>query len=59
LKEGVSLDPAALRKRVAELVPSYMTPSLWLVLDALPQNANGKIDRPELRARFQQMKAPA
>ena len=29
-----------------------MIPARWLVLDALPKNVNGKIDRRELRERF-------
>jgi len=33
-------------------LPSYMIPSRWLSLAALPQNANGKIDRPKLRELF-------
>lgn len=34
--------------RLAEKVPPYMIPSRTVVLEALPQNANGKIDRPAL-----------
>ncbi|MDX1983978.1 MAG: amino acid adenylation domain-containing protein [Bryobacteraceae bacterium] len=56
LKDGVELDSRQLRSRVAELIPSYMVPALWLQLPALPQNANGKIDRPNLRTQFQAMK---
>jgi acyl-coenzyme A synthetase/AMP-(fatty) acid ligase len=33
-------------------LPSYMLPSRWLAFDALPKNANGKIDRPALRESF-------
>jgi acyl-coenzyme A synthetase/AMP-(fatty) acid ligase len=29
-----------------------MLPTEWMVLDALPMNANGKIDRPRLRQMF-------
>ena len=44
--------PAIVRKELARLVPNYMLPSRWLHLDSLPKNQNGKIDRPNLRARF-------
>jgi acyl-coenzyme A synthetase/AMP-(fatty) acid ligase len=29
-----------------------MLPARWLHCEALPRNANGKVDRPELRRRF-------
>jgi amino acid adenylation domain-containing protein len=48
--EGVT--PALLRERLTKLVPNYMLPGRWLQLEVLPKNANGKIDRPALRAMF-------
>jgi amino acid adenylation domain-containing protein len=45
-------EPAELREKLGELVPSYMLPSRWLRFDELPLNANGKIDRPRLREHF-------
>jgi fengycin family lipopeptide synthetase D len=41
-----------LRKDLARLLPSYMLPVRWTRLDALPKNANGKIDRPRLKNAF-------
>lgn len=41
--------PPRLRTALARLLPSYMLPTRWLALDALPKNANGKIDRTALR----------
>ena len=52
---GVS--PQTLRKTLSNLVPRYMLPGQWVELDALPKNANGKIDRPALRRVFEQRMA--
>ncbi len=48
--------PAALRASLARKLPDYMIPSLFVALDALPKNPNGKTDRlrlplPERRRR--------
>lgn len=51
------LEPSAVRRLLADALPSYMLPVRWLVLDALPKNQNGKTDRPELRRRFEQQLA--
>lgn len=45
--------PEELRRRLAELLPSYMLPSRWMAFESLPLNANGKVDRPLLRGRFE------
>jgi amino acid adenylation domain-containing protein len=50
--------PARLRERLKSLLPAYMMPNHWRAFDVLPKNANGKIDRPALRAAFQQPMEP-
>ncbi|MGJ7564546.1 amino acid adenylation domain-containing protein [Variovorax sp. GB1R11] len=47
---GNDIDTATLRERLAETLPDYMVPSVIMVLDALPLNANGKVDRKALPA---------
>jgi acyl-coenzyme A synthetase/AMP-(fatty) acid ligase len=49
---GSGVSPESLRKGLARLVPGYMLPARWMRYDALPKNANGKIDRPQLRESF-------
>ncbi|WP_324195191.1 non-ribosomal peptide synthase/polyketide synthase [Nocardia puris] len=39
---------AELRAELAEHLPAYMVPAAVIVLDALPLNANGKVDRARL-----------
>ncbi|MFP1628966.1 amino acid adenylation domain-containing protein, partial [Streptomyces sp. 5K101] len=48
--DGATVDPAALRAHAAAALPSYMVPSACVVLDALPLNSNGKVDRKALPA---------
>ncbi|MFF0304504.1 amino acid adenylation domain-containing protein [Streptomyces sp. NPDC004562] len=47
---GGTVTPAELAERCRRSMPAYMTPKRFLFLDALPLNANGKVDRPALRA---------
>ncbi|WP_044274500.1 non-ribosomal peptide synthase/polyketide synthase [Pseudomonas fluorescens] len=43
--EGQALEPQALATCLRQTLPDYMVPGHWVVLDALPLNHNGKLDR--------------
>jgi amino acid adenylation domain-containing protein len=51
-RAGDNISPNNLREHLKKLVPNYMFPARWTAYDALPKNANGKIDRPRLKERF-------
>ncbi|HLL48570.1 MAG TPA: amino acid adenylation domain-containing protein, partial [Longimicrobiaceae bacterium] len=43
--EGAGLEAAELRSRLRARLPGYMVPGAIVLLDRLPLNANGKVDR--------------
>ncbi|CAF4264809.1 unnamed protein product, partial [Adineta steineri] len=43
--QSSDIDEVQLRKHCQSHLPSHMTPSLFVILDKLPLNPNGKIDR--------------
>ncbi|NOT64259.1 MAG: AMP-binding protein, partial [Acidobacteria bacterium] len=48
-----AVTPTALRQALSAKLPSYMLPARWQVFSVLPKNANGKIDRRQLKEEFQ------
>ena len=46
---GSPLRAGQAKKRLTDSLPSYMIPSRWLMLDELPTNDRGKIDRVRLQ----------
>ncbi|TDU69091.1 non-ribosomal peptide synthetase [Streptomyces sp. KS 21] len=47
-QDAAALSSADLQRFVAKRLPDYMVPALIMVLDRLPLNANGKLDRAAL-----------
>ncbi|MEV5653057.1 amino acid adenylation domain-containing protein, partial [Nocardia sp. NPDC052254] len=45
---GADVDVAQVNTALQDALPSYMVPAAWVVLDALPLNVNGKLDRKAL-----------
>jgi amino acid adenylation domain-containing protein/non-ribosomal peptide synthase protein (TIGR01720 family) len=48
--QGAPLDEQQLTTQLLELLPKYMLPNNYVVMDALPLSANGKLDRKQLPA---------
>jgi amino acid adenylation domain-containing protein len=48
--EGATLQAAELRAALSAQLPEYMLPSAFVLLESLPLNANGKVDRKQLTA---------
>ena len=44
-QSSLSIDPAEVRKQLANVLPKYMIPAKVKKMATLPLNANGKIDR--------------
>jgi amino acid adenylation domain-containing protein len=51
---GSGLVPLAVKKSLAGVLPHYMMPARWMVLESMPHNGNGKADRALLKQKFRQ-----
>lgn len=49
-RPGHAVDPDALEARCARTLSGYKRPTAYVVVDAIPKNAVGKIDKVSLRA---------
>ncbi|PYO06468.1 MAG: D-alanine--poly(phosphoribitol) ligase [Candidatus Rokuibacteriota bacterium] len=56
---GADGSPLAVRQALSAALPTYMLPARWRVLDRLPRNANGKIDRRHVTEAFASHGGPA
>jgi amino acid adenylation domain-containing protein len=43
------IPPAEFRKQIADILPKYMIPTVYIRMNELPRNTNGKIDRLKLK----------
>ena len=50
--DGRIVPVGELKAHLAEWLPGYMIPSRWMVMDRLPLNDRGKVDRKEIRRLF-------
>jgi len=57
--DRVPVTAEELARHTAQRLPDYMVPAQWLLLDALPLTANGKVDRAALAGRLPRQDAPA
>ncbi|MFM2577345.1 amino acid adenylation domain-containing protein [Vibrio fortis] len=48
---------AAVKQRASEVLPEYMVPSLWMIVESLPLNPNGKVDRTLIAQWLEQSKS--
>jgi acyl-CoA synthetase (AMP-forming)/AMP-acid ligase II len=46
------ISPAEFRKEIAGVLPKYMIPTVYIRMDEMPRNTNGKIDRLLLKQRI-------
>lgn len=49
----------SLKKHLAEVLPHYMVPSQWMVLERMPRNGNDKTDRAGLKEQFRRLASAA
>lgn len=50
VRSGVKLDEGQLREQLAQILPAYMMPALFVKVASWPLTANGKIDRVALQS---------
>lgn len=51
-ESDVEIPSAEFRKKISSILPKYMIPSVFIRIDEMPRNTNGKIDRLFLKERI-------
>jgi amino acid adenylation domain-containing protein len=51
-ESNIEISPAEFRKQISTVLPKYMIPIVYIRLDEMPRNINGKIDRLKLKERI-------
>ena len=46
------IPPAIFRKNISEVLPKYMIPTMFIKMNEMPRNTNGKIDRYKLKETY-------
>jgi amino acid adenylation domain-containing protein len=59
LVRGLATDEETIKAQLSKLLPRYMIPSKWRILDSLPLNGNGKVDARKISAEFEPKKEGA
>jgi amino acid adenylation domain-containing protein/non-ribosomal peptide synthase protein (TIGR01720 family) len=44
-KELAASEVSEVQKHLSDHLPSYMVPTIWIIVDSIPQNTSGKLDR--------------
>ena len=56
LQKGIAeLQLSSIRSSLAATVPDYMMPAIWMIVEAIPLTANGKMDRVRTRQWLEEM----
>jgi amino acid adenylation domain-containing protein/non-ribosomal peptide synthase protein (TIGR01720 family) len=54
-RERAQLEVSAIRDALANMVPVYMVPAIWLVAETIPLTPNGKLNRLEMKKWLEEM----
>ena len=58
-KDDAALQLAAIQENLANKIPAYMVPTLWIVVEAMPLSSSGKLDRKQALGWVERMTSEA